>query len=382
MSDSHPEKRILKINPDLFSFSNNTTRKGGKREKPLGKIKLKQETREPRKNDTLKKKTLLKMIRNQQNNMYKSMFDSKPSQAPTIKQPDNISKFNSDFEEAQKYLENLTKEKENINRENKHNYTLKSHRPNSSTNSLLFENMNMNMNMTSSSLPQMAASLPMPMPMPVPVPLPRPEYGCLKNGSLPTYRNYMGNNKTQKMYPPPPMQMQMPRYTTNPIINNNHQHHDRNMEMNKTLDEILSKSPLEQKLDEELNRISEIRQTSERLKLNNYNGGKQRQMQMKQKRIKRRTYKIGKSKEAPQISILVSNRTIRNNVSTRSQLLKQVSIQEIKKYLIKRGFIKVGSTAPNDVLRKMYESAILIGGDVQNHNPENLLYNFIHSEKS
>ena len=49
---------------------------------------------------------------------------------------------------------------------------------------------------------------------------------------------------------------------------------------------------------------------------------------------------------------------------------------------MKRGFIKVGSTAPNDVLRKMYESATLICGEIQNHNPDNLLYNFMNAGES
>ena len=53
-------------------------------------------------------------------------------------------------------------------------------------------------------------------------------------------------------------------------------------------------------------------------------------------------------------------------------------IQDIKKYLIKRGLLKVGSTAPNDILRKMYESSILLCGEVQNHNPDYLLYNFMN----
>jgi hypothetical protein len=59
-------------------------------------------------------------------------------------------------------------------------------------------------------------------------------------------------------------------------------------------------------------------------------------------------------------------------------MLRQIPIQEVRKYLIKKGFIKVGTTAPNDVLRKMYESVSLICGEVQNHNPENLLYNFMN----
>ena len=101
----------------------------------------------------------------------------------------------------------------------------------------------------------------------------------------------------------------------------------------------------------------------------------------KQKRTIRRTHKIGKSKVFPRVSVLVSNKTLRNNISTKTQLLKQTPMQDVKTYLMKRGFIKVGSTAPNDVLRKMYESATLICGELQNHNPENLLHNFLNGHE-
>jgi hypothetical protein len=99
-----------------------------------------------------------------------------------------------------------------------------------------------------------------------------------------------------------------------------------------------------------------------------------------QKRTVRRTYKIGKSKIHPKVSVLVSNRTIRNNITTKTQLLKQTPIQDIKSFLIKRGLIKVGTIAPNDVLREMYESTTLLCGDVYNHNPETLLYNFFNEK--
>jgi hypothetical protein len=131
--------------------------------------------------------------------------------------------------------------------------------------------------------------------------------------------------------------------------------------------------------NENLLRSSAMAQTM--AKLNTIqNNERMMNKKQRQKRTIRRTYKIGKSKVLPKISVLVSNRTIRNNISTKSQLLKQVPIQDVKKFLTKRGFIKVGSTAPNDVLRKMYETASLICGDVQNHNPENLLYNFVNDD--
>ena len=94
----------------------------------------------------------------------------------------------------------------------------------------------------------------------------------------------------------------------------------------------------------------------------------------------RRTYRVGRSKVAPRISVLVSNRTIRKNITTQAQLLKQVPIKDVKQYLVKHGFIRVGSIAPNEVLRKMYESAQMMCGEIQNHNPDNLLYNFLNGE--
>ena len=60
------------------------------------------------------------------------------------------------------------------------------------------------------------------------------------------------------------------------------------------------------------------------------------------------------------------------------QLLKQKPILEIKRYLIRHGFIKIGSICPDDLMRKMYESAVLMCGEIQNHNPDNLLHNYIN----
>jgi hypothetical protein len=56
-------------------------------------------------------------------------------------------------------------------------------------------------------------------------------------------------------------------------------------------------------------------------------------------------------------------------------------IEDVKKQLIKSGLIKIGSSAPNDVLRKMFETTQLLCGDIQNHNPDNLLHNFMNADK-
>jgi hypothetical protein len=121
-----------------------------------------------------------------------------------------------------------------------------------------------------------------------------------------------------------------------------------------------------------------IESTNIKTKLNNYQKNKMKKRKMKRKKTIRRTYKIGRSKIMPKVSVLVSNKTIRNNITTKAQLLKQVPLHEMRRFLIKHGFIRVGSTTPGDVIRKMYETSMLMCGEIQNHNPDNLLYNFIH----
>jgi hypothetical protein len=100
----------------------------------------------------------------------------------------------------------------------------------------------------------------------------------------------------------------------------------------------------------------------------------------KRKKTLKRTYTVGRSKYFPKIGVLISNKTIRNKTTEKIQLLKQTPMPEIRKFLIKRGFIKVGTPAPNDLLRKMYETVQLVCGEIQNHNPENLLYNFLNDK--
>jgi hypothetical protein len=166
--------------------------------------------------------------------------------------------------------------------------------------------------------------------------LPNPNYGCLKNGSLPTYRSY--HNKTMKAGQSPPPLM------TERI-----------------------KSPAELLLIENIKQREIQKNTKNQI-----------HKQKRYKKLLRRTYRVGKDKYRPKVGVLLPNKTIRTNVTTKSYMLKQTPIDEIRKTLVKQGFIKVGSSAPNDVLQKIYESIKMIDGDINNHNPDNLLYNFFN----
>ena len=101
---------------------------------------------------------------------------------------------------------------------------------------------------------------------------------------------------------------------------------------------------------------------------------------VRQKRTNRRTYKVGKSPTYAKVGVLISNRTLRKDITTQSYRLKQTPMSEIRRFLTKHGLIKTGTTAPNDVLRKMYESSKMLCGEVYNHNTDILLHNFVHSD--
>jgi len=97
-------------------------------------------------------------------------------------------------------------------------------------------------------------------------------------------------------------------------------------------------------------------------------------------RITKRTilkkYTLGKSKLYRRVSVLLKDNTTRKNVIDAQKELKRKSIADVKRYLKDRGLLKAGSNAPNDVVRKTYESAMLTG-DVINKNKETLIHNLL-----
>jgi hypothetical protein len=92
-----------------------------------------------------------------------------------------------------------------------------------------------------------------------------------------------------------------------------------------------------------------------------------------------RTYKytLGKKNGARHIGLLIKNRETQKRIKQEVTQLKQQPIQEVKNYLRTKNLIKLGSQAPNDVLRKLYEDSIL-AGEITNNNANNLVYNFIN----
>jgi hypothetical protein len=327
------EKKTIQFNPELLKFSNNKTRKNRSENGKSDGIRLKK----PRKKDeTFKKNSILKMIRKHQQEKYNKMLESFDSPKSSASAASVSASFKSDFEDSKQFMDKLLED--NSLKKNVHNSTLRD-RNNHSTNSSLLYNVPLE-NLIEAPKTFVADNTPMNIISPQ---LNQPKFGCLKNGSLPTYRKWV--NATQK---------------------------NGGSIQSRPADEIVA--PIER--NESLLSASEMKQRFEKLTARQ----NIKKKKSKQKRIIRRTFKIGKSKVIPRVSVLISNRTIRSKVSTEGQLLKQKPIEEIKKYLIKRGLIRVGTTAPNDVLKKMYECSVMMCGEIQNHNPDNLLYNFLNSD--
>jgi len=320
------------------------------------------------------------MIREKQQNEYQKMFSDKPNESRG-KNDDTASSivdnFKNDFEQSINYLNSLEKKNTPPKNQTLKNYSSNSYSPNpsniygapSGNMQHDFENVNL-------VLPnELNQSTPIQLrephrqyqtynQKPLPTPSDMPKYGCLKHGKLKTYRTMM--NLTQKnrgqesnliqnnASVPGPVSGPSPSVQNDSVVN---------LMKESQIERIKQKSTIKQMK----NQIDNLKKPS-------------KMKQLKQRKIARRTYRIGKSKILPKVSVLVSNRTLRNNITTKAQLLKQTPISEIKHFLVKRGFIKVGSNTPNDILRKMYESISLICGEVQNHNSENLLYNYLHSD--
>ena len=97
------------------------------------------------------------------------------------------------------------------------------------------------------------------------------------------------------------------------------------------------------------------------------------------KRIKKtikRTYTLGKSKIHKKVGILIKDKHTRKRVLNAQRDIKRHGINDIKQYLRTHGLMKAGSSAPNDIVRKIYESAML-SGEVTNQDKDILLQNFL-----
>ena len=87
---------------------------------------------------------------------------------------------------------------------------------------------------------------------------------------------------------------------------------------------------------------------------------------------------FGKTTMRRKISVFIKNTVDRKEVDNEIKILDTQELPLIKEYLIKRELIKIGSVAPESLMRELYKNSIL-AGDIHNKNPTNLIHNFVNS---
>ena len=112
------EEKKINVDMNLFKIPHKTQKK--RKEGKDGGVSIKNQKR----TETLKKKSILKMIREHQEERYKKLFeDKKENKQSDSKENTDNSNFNNDFKEAQKYLQSLiNKQGDSVNKTLK-NYT-------------------------------------------------------------------------------------------------------------------------------------------------------------------------------------------------------------------------------------------------------------------
>ena len=189
-----------------------------------------------------------------------------------------------------------------------------------------------------------------------------PKWGCLKGGQLPTYRTFHGTMKNTQR--PKPV-LELEPITANPFLG-----------MGGAREEIIKQ------MSEKFQMGTVLENRGGAINHHHHNNQIRKPKIKKQRKVVRRTYRLGKSKVFPRVSVLVSNKTVRKEINDKIHAIKETPMHEVRNYLVKNGFIKIGSSAPNDVLRRMYENLKIVNGDVKNHNTETLLYNFLKSDET
>lgn len=335
-------RKVIEINPDLFTLKKSVKNKRPKKMKPKPVVQSNQVKKELLKKIKDYQKKNQSKINTEEKNKILEKSDNKDD-----KDINNEVIFDDEFNKSLNFLTELSKDKyqekikkqtlkkerkeENNNINNKIKLELPEEFNIEKSEKIFNISENNNTNNISNNYTE-KSEIP---------------YGCLKGGTKPTFREW--KRETQKK------NLQI-------------------FEPNKNVSEILNIEPITDNNNE--NKDFTERQNKLKLLKNDFNKEKetlQKIVPLIDRKTKTTKYKLGK--HGNKVSILIKNNSTRKNIKEDLTALKKKSILEVKNYLRKHNLLKVGSNAPNDVLRQIYEQSIM-AGDINNKNNENLFHNY------
>lgn len=400
--------KTIEINPSLFSVGGLSKKNKSKKNKPMVT---------PLISPNILKNKLLKRIKDHKNKETENLENNKKKissktedtliQGPTSS---NINSYTDEFNDSIEYLQTLSKQKKTetentakrnaIQRKTVKNYStmpvVNLELPDELKETFVSEPI-----ITNISSPVLIKNNQVDVP-----------YGILKGGSKPTYRQW---NKTQKNYQPgintqivnapvseresrlnilkqklkqqstiinSPIQQQVQIITPQVITPEPNFLQPIQIVPEPNLEEILLTQNLIQKpkevINSQNNNISSVPIINEAIVGQSSNLGNRTIKKLLKKTIHKK-YTLGKSKIKKTVGILLKDKNTRKNVLNAQKDLRNKSTNDVKTYLRQHNLIKIGSNAPNDVIRKIYESAML-AGEITNNNKDTMIHNFIKDD--
>ena len=352
------KKKTIAINPELFSL---TGKKG--KDKKNKTQKNKKGNKFNFVNPNQLRKNLLAKIKEHKEKNVDSQIGGEKIEKESTKEDKNLENFNSNFKESMNYLSGLVEKDKIKNKTPRKKLGRKRTLKNKiGSNNFDPDSIEVNLKLPTefseldNNFFETKASN-------------EPAYGCLKGGNKPTFREW--KSKTQK------------NFGFN-IDRNDDDDDEKDFEeeiqtISKNLENNIE-TPIESDIEENDNN-----QVFEKIdiKKSDFSERKKKLDELKassnfltKKTIKRK-YKLGKSKDNKRISVLIKGNSTKKKIMDEKKNIQKKEMKNIKKYLKEHNLVRVGSNTPNDVLKTMYESAIL-SGYVKNQSGDVLLHNYLN----
>jgi hypothetical protein len=380
--------KTISINPSLFSIGSSKTKKN--REKKVKPAMV------PLISPNVIKNKLLKRIKEHKQKETQNLENNKKSltSSPNVSVPNNSSKtenisFNDEFMDSINYLQTLSKQKK-INSEKKDLQLLQQKRREELDKKTVRNYHNINQPVSQSfiniDLPEELIQTSIPInnePFKINVKNDVP-YGILKGGTKPSYKEWTRTQRNNIVTNPNSSLIieggisseKNARENRLNLLKQKIKNKNEELKSDPLLSENLIKKPLEQPTT--LTTVQPTTLTTVTPVVQE--GGKIIATKHITKKTIKRKYTLGKSQIKKTVGVLIKDRGTRKKILTAQKDLKRKNINDIKIYLKEHNLIKTGSNAPNDVLRKLYESAML-AGEITNSNPDTLLHNFSKEDK-